>query len=103
MGDKDLEGALETVSRAVELHNQLDRRGFLRRAFQVSEMMAGAYILGKSSPASASLDDRISLAGTSADPKHEEFVNYLKDYIASKYVTKDFMKEREALTELRKY
>ena len=103
MGDKDLEGALETSARAVESPSKLDRRGFLRRAFQVSEMMAGAYILGKSSPASASLDDRISLAGTSADPKHEEFVNYLKDYIASKYVTKDFMKERESLTELRKY
>src|SRR3989338_5928095 len=103
MGDKDLEGALETSARAVESPSKLDRRGFLRRAFQVSEMMAGAYILGKPSPASASLDDRISLAGASVDPKHEEFVNLVKDYVVANYITRDFTKGTKALTELRKY
>jgi len=97
MGDKDLEGALETSARTVESPSKLDRRGFLRRAFQVSEMMAGAYILGKSSPASASLDDRISLEGTSVDPKHEEFVNHLKDYVVANYVTRDFSKGMESI------
>ena len=51
----------------------------------------------------ASLDDRISLEGTSIDPKHEEFVNHVKDYVVANYITRDFTKGTKALTELRKY
>src|SRR3989338_9988695 len=51
----------------------------------------------------ASLDDRISLEGTSIDPKHEEFVNHVKDYVVANYVTRDFSKGTKALIELRKY
>ncbi|MBS3096767.1 hypothetical protein J4480_04985 [Candidatus Woesearchaeota archaeon] len=124
MGNGGLEGALETSAMAVESPKSMGRSIFSSKTAQALGFAAALYMSGCATdgrrvpmtiglpggqtvtiPApprtSASLDDRISLEGTSVDPKHEEFVNHLKDVAVAKY--KPTGKGQKALTELRKY